>query len=1024
MENETNRREFLKQMILASGLLMVPPYLQNCKSSEKDSLKKIITSADAPFGIWRQMIEALEKSPDHFLGQRKALIASKDPKAMTEFVRDSIQVLPQKGTIFEYAHRYTIFGTEGALRCGMGSPRDKAEILKDMLIESGFAAKVVLEQIQFTPEEIKNIVFHTYKAEFKPPISKDQIEKWHSDLGASDKNGKVKQVSNSIKESEDFLKQFEKEITEDAFQNAAHTWKGPIAGVPSVVYTENGSEKFAHVFDPTIPFGSLHSKNSSNKYQEADKADELDSEVEVKLSYRNASNPRNEKDLLSKSFSKEDLFGSTLSVQFLNNLDFKQQVTHTISQINSFTPCFAFQKIGKNKEFMQERSLVGNPINLNAKEIFSNDVYEGLSEQDLAKLSVPGNTAAVEKISIIAFPKVFPEVRVEIFPTDSSGKNVQGLTASNFILYDNGNPVFGRLEQNKISPKVRILYDTSMSMPVEYREREPMQAFSQELQNMVREFYPDAQITVQETGSEIYTSLLKSKQDDFDLIMYATDGDNDDKFDPNYLEVLNTGQPILILEVIPEHYTYEELKKNISNLISLPATNKDSLKQEISSILSNLSFPPYLMTYNSFNVNSEHTLKVKINDKEIEESTKFKFPIEKDEYLGDRMIGMYLTLKIGHTEIRRTLAGWDNQIHYYKNSKEYVNQVHEMMLGGVVVAFEPEAPSLSIQLSEYLTSLLSNEKWFDAQRKGEIDKSIEYLEEGTLSYPPLLLSMMQAPFEATNKESITFPHGFRSCVLKFRPALYSPNSLFSFDYLPTSKYSTYSKSGDGKYNFLKNMEKTIQFGALESEMFPESTFAHLKDKNLLLVEKARKEERFHYSVLAEKNPIYLEKIFAEPQFTFFDESLKSGSYFRIDHYTGEVFSLLPDGTGGGGASMKAQLDEIGRVIKEYEKLIAQMQLGIGAYSLINPVGGFALGAIANYAVTLVKLYAAVSEALIIMDTSKLDDQVASALAQLACTIYKDIVLLGYGKVGDGMAGLENLIGSMGGQFEYLKCSVL
>lgn len=1023
MLNELKRREFLKQAILASGLLMIPPYLQNCKSSDKEGVQKRATSADAPFGIWRQMIEALEKSPDHYLGRRKALIAAKDPKAMTEFVRDFIQVLPQKGTIFEYSHRYTIFGAEGALRCGMGSPRDKAEILKDMLSEAGFAAKVVLEQIQFTPEEIKNIVFHSYKAEFNPPISKDQIEKWHSDLGASDKNGTVKKVSKSIQESEDFLKQFEKEITEDAFQKAAHAWKGPIGGVPSVVYTENGIEKFAHVFDPTIAFGSLHSKNPSNNFQEAGKADVLDSEVEVKLSYRNASNPRDEKELLSKSFSKEDLFGSTLSVQFLNNLDFKQQITHTISQINSFTPCFAFQKIGKNKEFMQERSLVGNPMNLNAKEIFSNDVYDGLSEQEIAKLSVPGNTADVEKVLIKAVPKVFPEVRLEIFPTDSSGKNVKGLTASNFIINDNGNPVYGRLEQNKISPKVRILYDTSMSMPEEYRERESMQAFSKELQNMVREFYPDAQITVQETGSEIYTSLLKSKQDDFDLIMYATDGDNDDTFDSDYLEVLNTGQPILILEVIPEHYTYAELKKNISNLISLPATNKDSLKQEISSILSNLSFPPYLLVYNSFDLKSEHTLKVKINDKEIEGSTKFKFPIEKDEYLGDRMIGLYLSLKIGHTEIRRTLAGWDNQIYYYKNSKDYVNQVHEMMLGGTVIAFEPEAPSLSIQLSEYLTSLLSNEKWFTSQREGEIEKAVDYLEKGTLSYPPLLLSMMQAPSEAINKESLTFPYGFRSCVLKFRPALYSPNSLFSFDYLPTSKYSTYSKSGDGKYNFLKNMEKTIQFGALESEMFPESTFAHLKDKKLMLVENARKEERFHYSILAEKDPIFLEKIFAEPNYTFFDESLKAGSYFKVDYYTGEVYSILPDGTGGGGISMKAQLDEIGRVLKEYEKLIAQMQLGIAAYGTINPVGGFMLGVIANYGVTLVKLYAAVSEALIIMDTSNLNEEIAKAMAQLACNVYKDILYLGYGKVGDGMAGLENLIGSMGGEFSFVSCPV-
>lgn len=1022
MLNELKRREFLKQAILASGLLMIPPYLQNCKSTEKDQLKDL-PQGSVPFGIWRQMIEELEKSPDHLIGRRKALISSKDAKAMTEFVRDTIQILPQRGTSFQYAHKNTLFGPQAALRSGMGTPHEKAEILKLMLQEAGFEAKVVLEPIRFTEEELKKIAFHTYHQEFNPPISKDQMEKWRSDLGASKSNGEVKEVSNAKKEAENFISQFLKEITDEAYARAENKWLGPLAGIPSVSYIENGEEKFAHVFDPSISFGNLHSKNTNNETQDAAKADDWNKKIELTLSYRSFLEPRKEKELLSGSWDVQDLYGSTISLQFLNNMNFEQQVTQTISQINSFTPCFAYQKIGESKEFMQEKSIVGKPINLSGKEVFTSDIYKEMDENDLDKLKRPGNTNEVNSLEIRAVPMVFPEVRLEIFPKDLQGKNVKGLTASNFKITDNGNSIWGRMEQNKVAPKVRILYDTSMSMPVEFREEESMKQFSNELQEMVREIYPDAIITVQETGSDIYSSLLRSKQTEYDLIMYATDGDNDDVFNPSYLDILNAGQPILILEVIPESHTYVELKKNISNLKSISAVEREPLKIEIKEILSNLSFPPYLMTFHSFDQKQEHLLKVRLNDKEIEGKTNFKFPEENQLYLGDRMLGLYLTIKSGYTEVRRTLAGWDNKIHYFNHSTELINEVHEMMLGGAILAFEAEAPNLSIQLTEYLTSLLSNEKWFNAQREGETEKAVKYFEEGVLTYSPLFLSMIQPPFEAMEKDSRTFPRGFRSCILKMKPGFYSSNSRVSFDYLPTSDYSTFSSSGEGKFNFQKTMQKTIQFAALESEMFQESTFKHLKDKNLLLVSKVSAEERFHYSILKEKDPIFLEKIFKESNFTFFDESLNAPSYFKINNYTGEVFAYLPDGTGGGGTSIKAQLDELGRVMKEYEKLIAQMQLGIAAYGSINPAGAFALGVVANYGVTLVKLYAAVSEALMIMDTSKLNEEIARAMAQLACSVYKDILYLGYGKVGDGMAGLENLIGSMGGEFSFVPCPV-
>ena len=52
--------------------------------------------AGAPdlFAAWRQIQGALRKSPDHLPARADALVASKDPKALFDFVRDEIATYP------------------------------------------------------------------------------------------------------------------------------------------------------------------------------------------------------------------------------------------------------------------------------------------------------------------------------------------------------------------------------------------------------------------------------------------------------------------------------------------------------------------------------------------------------------------------------------------------------------------------------------------------------------------------------------------------------------------------------------------------------------------------------------------------------------------------------------------------------------------------------------------------------------------------------------------------------------------
>ena len=88
--------------------------------------------------------------------------------------------------------------------------------------------------------------------------------------------------------------------------------------------------------------------------------------------------------------------------------------------------------------------------------------------------------------------------------------------------------------------------------------------------------------------------------------------------------------------------------------------------------------------------------------------------------VGNRIIGLYLEVKIGSkSPIKRVLAGWDYDVDRYATpNKQMAEEVHEMLLGGAVMAFEREGATLSLQLTEYLKTLMSNQKWYEAVPKG------------------------------------------------------------------------------------------------------------------------------------------------------------------------------------------------------------------------------------------------------------------------------------------------------------------
>ncbi|RFN57689.1 hypothetical protein [Marixanthomonas ophiurae] len=1011
MDYDPSRRIFFQQLMLAGAGAYLLPMFHACDSEKSIDIPP--GKGIPPFKTWEEISYALSYSPDNFIAKRDRLVKQKDPKAMFSFVREELLLLPSDHQYLRRISYGTMYGLEQGLRCGMATPREKAEILKNMLIDAGFEARIMQENISLTEERAKEILFKKNKPKFSIPVNSSQYRKWQKELGASEQQGSFEPMENVVLQAKKLANSLlEKAKPEQLKEDNESKFYFSNRNVPGVAFKKEDKDVYLHLFDPSVEYGVLHPTNESKKAYDLGKFKEEDFDVTFSIKTTNSFDMREEKEILSAEYKASELVGNQLKLQFLNNLTFEEQATQSINSISTFTPSIALQDLNKDVEYLQERSFVGDPITLGGENIFEEAV---LFSEETAHGKIAGTLKEVVSMKVKANPKVFPNVELELTPINTEGEVVEGLSANSFQIEDNKNVVRGILRKNIIAPKILLIYDTSLSMPSKYRGK-GIKKFLQQTQEVIRELYPNSDIELMETGSNVYTTHLKAAQSNKNLVLYATDGHNNDKFNPDYTEIYATGAPTVYLAVYDGAEKYiEKVAANTSAKI-IPAEDQEATITEIQKIVGEIELAPYVFGYSTFEKEGEHQVDVSLSKTSIKAVDTYTFPKGSENAVGKRIVGLYLDIKVGNQGVkRRNLAGYNKTIQYNASpTKQMANEVHEMLLGNITFAFEKAGATTSVRFSEYLKALLSTRNWMEPYLKGETEKAFENFQQGGFYYPSVLLSMMQPLEESVNEESATYVDGMRVGVLKFKPALYSENSHLSFDYLRTSKYRTLTRNG--KEWIRANAQKTAQLALLEARAFPISTYSQLNGEQLVCSENLLDTDRYSSKTLGDDYKYFREYLFRGSTLNFFDASAKKKAFWSVDHYYGELYGILPDMTGGGGENIQAQLENLQTVVNEYEKIVAGMNIGMMAAG-----GGLALGVVAAYSVTLVKLYAFASEAIILMDASGLNDQVAKALQDLACNIYKEILYMGLGPVGTGMAGVENLIGMMGGSHSFVKC---
>jgi len=1010
---DNSRRMFMQQLGLLYCAAQMPLSFFGCGSDKN----KFVGSGKPPYKVWEEMLMALQTCPDFLEGRMKSLVASKDAEAMFNFVRDEIYLMPTNPKAIGYNGTQFKWGIKGVLRYGMATPREKAELLHDMFSEAGISSKVVFERTSITPEESISFFLRPIQRKFDIEVSENQWDQWKKELQIENtEDYKPTIIDPNLTSSNELAEQLWNFIpNKEALNKSNFDLRWDNSRTPTVEFQIDGVVKYAHLFDPTVPFGSLKNNGSITEASPIKLNEEL---VEIKLTYREAIHPENEIELISGSWKSRDLIGNQIQFNCLNGLDLKQSAITPIGNLRIFTPSLAFQDFDAPIETLQEHSVIADPFTLEGYKIELPDttntkapVILNSSNTDLVKM--------VSKVELKATPIFKSLVKLQVKPTDSDGKMVEGLQATDFGFTDNNQPVQVLMESNRRTPKILILFDASGSMPKAYYG-ENMDAFVKSLEDGIRSNFPSAIVDKWSTPSELFTWLLKASKTNYDLIVYATDGDNDDDFKEEHFVAYQNGPPAIILlnvfnsDASHTKRTFDKMAE-VTNGSVIHAKDQKATINKIVSIVNSFDIPPYTFSFYATK-GEEHELVLKLDNERLSASDKFVVPlILNSNEMNQGIIGLYLNLKVGNTQYKRVLAGWDpiSQRNQKPTNTDFL-EVKSLILGGTTFYFEGEGPTLSTSIVDLLKYRLSTRAWGEALLEDDLETAKTEFEKGGFQYHPNIIPLMSPLSEGISNTTYTFASGLRIGVIKQQINIETKEVSESFDFLPTSNYVTFTNGDENAFKI--NLNKTAQLAIRESSLFKNNTLKELKNASLIERDEAIGNNWFRD--LSTDDAMYgywYERIYrGDGNFKIFDSTATSKAFWQINAQ-GELYGILSDGTGGGSSNEVIEgLTKMMDVITTYTALIQQL-------GYVSPLGGLSLSIVATYGVTLTKLYAIVSEVIMIMDTTGMDDKIKKALKELACNVAKSITYATTRNAGSIMGGIDQFIALVVGNKSPFAC---
>ena len=1019
-------RAATRLLVLALGLLAAAPACSGCGSDDDGSSKasgKPDASADGSafdgqagssgdagdasmdaaalqdvFDVWREAKALAEQSPDHLPARADELGASGDAAAILTLVQDHIATYPPDTASFAGALSRMRWGARATLRGGAGTPREKAELLRELYERAGFEAEVVRGDIDTTRATAEDLVLQATVRTFQPGPAVN-ADAWRTLLGITDPFPPVTVVDPMGTATAQLASSLATVLPAGATAPFDFTTLGPI---PLVRVMMGGTWTFANPLVRGAALGDSVTTADPIPTGSPDSTERL----RVRLEAARADDPFNRFLLVEGDWSAEEVVGRRLHVQFVPPAAADEFLTLTAGDVTTFVPVIALGGPDVDTQTRDDLSSIGKPFTRGGNLYEVRDSGEVLIDgQSLGTGNTsPADLARVDSLQLGIQPSAFRRVRLRIGALDTGGAGVAGLGADAFRVLEDGRPVpFTMLQNDSAGPRVLLLFDVSNSVPATFVGAGAASVANQivdalfaqhpgiEARVGVVDFgvnYPSASWATTLTdakaqadwlatlptspGSEIWEALNDANQADPDVVMLVTDGDATDTLEPKFKNAIAGGAPVIALGVGTVNQPNLDLVASLSGGLTTPIANQGEAVAAVTSYVGERAVEDYVLSYRAPATGpTTRNVTVRVDSGRVEVTGTYDVPA--DPAAPPALSGLYLTVRSGTREVTRTLAGYDGAFTtaFVDIPQSELDDVESLLFGRASISVEAAAPSTSVLLSDWFAEKLTLEPMWDAVQSGDEDAMREAFEAGWSRTPADLYRMStRLPQEGTG-EALTFEDGLRVAAY-VQKAQFGTGYEQSLDLFGRSIWAT--ATANPAVAFQRSLERTAYLATAEADLFTTSTKSLLDGLPLRLVNSGSAS-----SDLADLDPTVrarwseLEDPFGLDYYLLVPSTGTPHAFWAVHKGTGTVIGILPDQSGGATrAELEANLEATNKLL-----------------DLIGDVGGL-FGANVGVWVELEKTKAAlVTKATIVIATGEDPGGWGEPLEGLACNAMKE-----------------------------------
>jgi hypothetical protein len=1003
------------------------------------------------FGAVRGIRDMLRESPDH-LNARAGLLAEQgEAEQLFDFVRSEIALLPHvEDNVrprFEDSATAVMSGPRGALRSGAGTMRDRAELLAHLYREAGWEADVVGPLPDaISREDYEDALFSPVSHSVEIPEDHPAVRRAEEVIPVAETNGSLDVVEPDVSRFEQML------LDEIPVQERGSIEPDTRESLPIPIVRLTRGDEVLHldVISPDASFVDIEAAGDLEPIAEADYPD-----IRVRVSMTTTRRPDVWTPLMDHVWQSNQLEGRQINLRFQTSTSIEEAVATPRESVQVATPIAIVDSPELDTDESLALSALGTPFTIYGQTITEGP--DGTLELDGIPITDDEPVGPVDQVEALdlleADPDAFNVVRLRFNAEDSNGAGVSGLGTGAFEVYEDGERVGHVLGGTEVAPlRVLLLTDTSGSVGGYWKDPAFATHLGQLVDSVQSEYPGDVEFAVANVddpfdpaslgpwsssgasvenaltaiynnGSPedpIWDALVRAARLDHDVTVVISDaGDENSGFDPSQRILLENGPPALLLGTGGFSGGYEDMVE-FTNGESHVMETYDDADQPLADWVSRQPNQSYqLVYYAPVSGPDERSVEVRTSDGRVSATTSYTVPPPAERSVDESILGVRLDVTVDGRRATRLLAGIDpaNLVEpEIQNSP--VPDVQRMTMSEYVISVESQAPTFGQWYDDYLTMRLTQEDLFRAHNNGDADAGLQALKDGYKHVDPRVFTAYPALDEPYASEQVrSYATGPRVAILSKYWSRSEEAFSRGFDILPVSRFVT--RRSTGLSDFEETFRQTARFAAAETANFDESTETLLDGEDLLRIGPGAifDPENDFTSTPDAQSALWWRNILAQYDrwHRFVPADGQTRAFWVVHQDTGEMYGILPDGTGGAKAFEYLQgYEQIKRVVQDFDRVAT-------AISLHPAAGSTLMIAIIEYFKALVRLYAVVTVVLINLDAQFLDDAVKAAMLGFTCNFIKSVI---FAKAGDDVSaayGWFSTISSEYGISDPLSC---